>query len=866
MASEIDKYKWLGNEFLSEMEKAAKLDSKQLKKILSGLEGRVKSLGQDFTPCSDSADAQALKTKIDTRWSTLQKQAAARPVGLLDVPAAVLTLLAATTERADIPALSRTCRLFRDTFTHLAKPTDRNLVLSQVIGCQTLTSMKTLKKQVEALNRDYTNYLGEGKKWTLVEVLKRYSLRTIDFSKNGITVQEFDELMLAFQEIRSNMSPINQKVMAQPYVTLGGRKFPEALSKDQVIRIGHKINTEIGTERGPLVLPPAEDVPAQEAFFQEFTIRREMYTKKIMHLKTHPDVLVPLLRELFPDMAVVLQKGKSVNLYGDIRRLDFGNLRIFRPLNPFLRAFCSNLTHLSAPKVRIDIELLKDLQDSLVYVNLGEAGREVVSSNAGFDLTDYFSPKIEYLSLPFVPDPDAVLGYAKGNSKLTKAQVNLTAAEWKDEIVTVLEGLAKSCPNINTLAVSCFQNSHSIAFEAIPDQVKVAGEVIGKFKKLTHLVIQSDWGTAGNLLNLVKHAKSLQRLTIDCNYALIEGEWHRFSQTVFPEELFKISQILPDLKIVVIRAYVSGSDKEIARLIAKTGAKIQFLLEEGAEEHQGGIKNGLILLIELNRILKSADFRGRDFFDELQKLHPHLLGDIYRIMWIHAGMPTIPDFGKRTVQDNPEILRDITLPWVSLKGGNLLEQMIEREFERTQFSFSYGNAGESRKTSDDLALYSHYRSRLQALEALMGDKNIKQGQLCEVFKGLDQDLQNMLGHRLWLAHNKPDEMGYGEKRIAQDVRCLQDVVAKMIPALPVLTFDMTDADRLKGVHALLKGELFIQEELLGIYNSFTHDLRVKMATNLWIEHGKPDELQFGENRIKKDVRSLIAVVENLLKK
>lgn len=74
-----------------------------------------------------------------------------------------------------------------------------NVLLEQITGCTTLSSLKDLRsqsKRLKALNAPHP----EGKEWTISEVLKRYNLKKIDFSQEKLSVKDFEELMDAFEE------------------------------------------------------------------------------------------------------------------------------------------------------------------------------------------------------------------------------------------------------------------------------------------------------------------------------------------------------------------------------------------------------------------------------------------------------------------------------------------------------------------------------------------------------------------------------------------------------------------------------------------------------------------------------------------
>lgn len=70
-------------------------------------------------------------------------------------------------------------------------------VFAEVTDCSSLKSMKTLRRHLRELQLYCPRSVSEGT-WTIAEVLRKYNLKTIDFSQETLTAADRDELIYAF--------------------------------------------------------------------------------------------------------------------------------------------------------------------------------------------------------------------------------------------------------------------------------------------------------------------------------------------------------------------------------------------------------------------------------------------------------------------------------------------------------------------------------------------------------------------------------------------------------------------------------------------------------------------------------------------
>lgn len=819
------------------------------------------------------------------------------------------------------------CRINKSFLTGLLRQTKagssslNQVLLEHVTRTSTITSVKMLKKQLKGLQNHYPD-----KFLSLADVLVIMlpSLRAIDFSEERVTKEEMTELMNAFDKVREKADPIGEKTFKRETITSHLRGIEETLTTDQKATLCEEffLQSLMSLSHDLWVMWLNRDPTGFSRILEESS--RE------------PHELLRTLQRLFPEISFEIMKVDVMEKpYADVRYLNFGTRDFFQNNEAverffqFLKAFCPRLSHLKMNNTLCSSRwsfFEDNYADSLVQIDFGRLQRMRLGAR---EENGIISPNLEYHSESFVETPDFALERIESCPKLTNAQIRTSALGWEDRIVPVLNRLAECCPQIRILELDI------VSIEKDENKIRSLASILGKFKHLKEVIIGVESFTNTDLKLLLSQVKRFERLAF-----------------IYPMEaslLLKVPEDFPRLKCLDL----SGSDFSIHPTtlchLALKYPNLQILRPLSIDSSQGlayrghylsvdDILDNFFLLRDLNQKLKSGNCPGREIFEDLQKLRANLLWDVYYFTWVHAGMPNIPDYGKRILRDNIETLTTMTLPFVSARGTNLLEQLAWREFEtldfieisyqwerwddalhesvdkkryiieslnedvkqkvksalREKFKREGNNVGLSDLQSQSLEdrdvisiwetvqaqartlmeskMQRRVKLQLQAFKALMDVEKVTPKQLLEVYyKMFEIKLKDDLAGALWVVSGKPQESGFGERRIRKDIRSLQDVVAQRIASMPSDPYYIPDpsktkTEHLKEVLTFIDDPNVTQTRLLQVFAALDSDLRDNLMREVWIAHNSPQEWQYGERVIRENVRCLKPVIEKMVAK
>lgn len=843
--------------------------------------------------------------------------------GIEQLPGELLSKIFSFCGTADIPSLSRVNRTFTQIFNEKREVDAAQMLLEQIESCQTITSVKILKQQLKGLQRYCPNHLGESKQWTLAEVLKLMlpSLKAIDFSKGAVSSQEVKELLDAFKEVSQTASPIKGTILKY-------RDVNPALNTEQLNALFFRL---LPDEMNSIHQAQQEGNLERES--ELYLGLEEKKNAKLKALKEYPQNYLAILQELFPEQQFEVL-DYTYQRFGNIQYLDFGPFKIVQAHEqiegPFLRLgalgslllnFCSKLRYFTAipNSAEIELALLESINkyflDSIAHINLRSNHSYIFPVASEFN-----NRNLECLSLDNLERPEALLARAEAYPHLKNVQIFAVWPNAHQILIKAVNRLAENCPRIETLELMCDYTD--------AEDVRSLIEALKKFKQLTKLTIIGPINKE-EVESLLKTMKNLKRLDLDLpalTTAYLLGHIHILVPhleslafrndaarilyfTPITTNLFDVINQLPKLKEISI----DNPSSNVLERLRSTFECVQMQ------------RNNIPLLRNLSQKLRAKDYPGREMFGELQKLSPKVIEDLYYFTWVHAGMPDIPDYGKKILEHDIGILNTITHPFVSLHGSNLLEQLARKQVEQfrahfyqrdldrlkkgnlAQFESLYripkaeieyalwerhGKIGNGSDYLNNLAkperdikdlnlvlsmieplvsdlsrgVQSYHRARLEALRALMQDEKITQPQLLCVFRSLDKDLRDNLAYAIWEVSGKPQEEGFADRKIEADLRSLSDIVSKMIQSLPfdyLPNPEKTIAESLKEVLLHLMNDENIKEHLLKIYSALIPELQEKLKYQLWIAHNKPDEWGFGDRMIREDIRCLIPIIQNL---
>lgn len=744
----------------------------------------------------------------------------------------------------DILTLTKTCKTFKLVFNSSEVSAAGQILLAQVTGCQTLTSMRTLKEQVAGLNRYCPGQLGPGKQWTLAEVLKRYDLKTIDFSEQDPNPADARELMQAFEEIRLSVPPKESIKMESRVRDEGVLSLLASFGEDQrdqfIVFSGLLSPEDTASFQQYIALDPENHLEQQEEYHRLLDEYREA-VMTVPQLKL-AQLLQDFLHESQPDLNLI-KKAYTQKIYGDIQVFRSCNCSDNADFFEFLRAFCPRIKTLAvccrgedgqvdafyrfftAPERRntlIELRFLGGHNSILLNQDLIVCDREFSDYLANQGNLERFEMYRFIGSMSI----SSVVNHCPKLKMFNILLYNTENAEVLKLKEDALKEIADKCRNLESFEISC-EFEHK---EFLP----LIKEIVENNKELKFLNIRSNDDAACDEFfeSIFSSCPNLERLHIknisDRFFSLIPTLLPRLKHMGFPISFFSAESIV---HVLMNSPHLIG----VSFSTTSTHPSVTRILR----------------VHRLNALLKQSNCPGREILSAMKKWDTSFLDDLHHIIWVHEGMPDNQEYGRIALNRDIELLRS-TKPLISLHG-NLLDQLaikegieakclLLREAIRTYVQFTeyvkgtnttalpsevessmqktiedalvrkHGNAGDgndyfceamNQDNKEDYEYVMHLldteikslqdrlvqvrrpyqKNRLQALQILLRDEKITQRQLLVIYESLDKDIQEKLAYYLWEDNQRPSEEGFGEKMIWKDVRCLLTVLERVIESL-----------------------------------------------------------------------------------
>lgn len=232
--------------------------------------------------------------------------------------------------------------------------------------------------------------------------------------------------------------------------------------------------------------------------------------------------------------------------------------------------------------------------------------------------------------------------------------------------------------------------------------------------------------------------------------------------------------------------------------------------------------------------------------------------ELHRVIWLSDKMPNILEYGKTACDKDPTILKNCVKPWLSLRGKNIVEQMLELEKDKQVIVDLHKVLGDLK----DFAL---------VLDCTYYAKDALKKQ----FSQLDDSIRHELQEDVWRVQGSPDIWEFGKEEIEKDVCLLKNLsgrnlVQEKITKINTL-IEQKNADQIKGklgcLLALIKDASVAPIQLIYLYNALPIPTKHQLEGAIWQAH-KPagNEPKYGENAVKRDIRCLQPILENLLKR
>lgn len=663
-----------------------------------------------------------------TERSNLQRKIPGPIVKLPDHPLAVAFSFLGT---AGLPAVARTCKCFHNILTPKEGKRENPgalVLLNSLAQRHTINSMEELYDMVVGLN----HYKVEGRdSWTFAEVLQRCNITKIDFQGQNITPVQIKPLIDALMQVHK------EKPLDIRYLNLGNGAVTLKTVRLDLIAFLKTCCPKLSHFDLPVW-----DPKQAEGVIAHFESPEQMNSLLHFDMRYIPSGI----EEFHLNYDNFLQNQARLTYFSGVHNVDmwhspsnYNGIESAQTLN-MLKEHCPNVTNLTLG-YRDDLE------------ELPNAAIDCVRSN----------PKIESVEL--------VKLY--GGNSLTQFLLKFSEAS----------------TNLRSLVLQCSRN------DILND------DVINSF---------------------IKHAKKIKKLAFEYGSPLTEKSLANLPQ-------------LTDLQYLDLSS-CKNADASLIMQILRSCKQLKTLLLHDRE----GVKylvQGYLDIRQLNMQMRSNGIAGIEFLKKIKKLDPAYLGLLQRCLWIHDGTPNIQDYGQKSLESDPSKLRACKKPLLSLEGGHLLEQMESDLLKQIHIaciihlmdnlkttinsSYMYLSAipnyilneieKESGKDLSDIpyvgpdeknlcsvfcnVLYKHIaildgqleqaradcdKGRLKAFRALLNDPEMKSCQLHEIYKLLDKSLQDKLAYAIYDADSKPDEVGYGERKIKEDARCLLNLIDKVI--------------------------------------------------------------------------------------
>lgn len=603
-------------------------------------------------------------TKVDVLPQKVKVAGPAKRDLISDLPNVILYKVGGMLDGSDIRAVRAVNKHFNVQFTSNVKG-ESQLLLNQVIGCTSLTSLKTLRRQLQELKLHYPNYLGEGKTWSLAEVLKLYSLETIDLSQEVLTLADIEELMSAFDEIMKTSEPKKTVKIEKQAATFAYEIFTNEELQPRLLELA----------KSSKLFPESYVFPKAHLLLWE-TI--------VCALLREPAVKVAELLHDFRDLiglqGDVFSAAYEQGIFGSIEVLNLGmnNPTLdFRLIKPFLKGFCPRLKVFSVRSTNHRMVQrffsTTDRKDTLQYLNSGASMHNDISGALCQLISCQRNLEEALARFPISSYPELTL-LADHCPRITTLALNADPLRQRQDEMGMfnaeLSKVAQKCPNIEKLVLVHF---YELEF------VRHFSSVLKQFGNLKELFIFNavdgnlllDNITSGSLKRLLSKCPQLRSLSIegvspiDLGNCVITDDVINFLPGVLPnlEELTAFSE----QRIL--------SDEAILRFV-KNSPRLTKLNLRGSRNALSSLFTSIFQLRQLSRRLEDKNLLHRDFLKEFNKLPDPIKRSIYSgIAWHFKKEDGL--YGKKLLEEDVFVLKRCTKPYFLYKG-NLLEQQCQR--------------------------------------------------------------------------------------------------------------------------------------------------------------------------------------------
>lgn len=586
---------------------------------------------------------------------------------MADLPRPFLFSVAGMLDEDDRSVLPCVSRLFKQTFTcALLSPTDKNaFILDRVRGCTVLTSLKTLRSQLNELKKHCPNYLGKDKPWTLSEVLKLYSLKKIDFSQERVSLEDVRELMTAFLEITKSGTPKRTiTIEAQAGIFASQIYRGEAL-RDRLIELAGVAGIKIDSS----------------------LTHQDLWETVVCELIKKPTADVAKLMHGFPDLyesenSICLTEPESRDIFGDIEIFNMGlvnrSLDFNEFIRPFLKAFC--------PKLKVFIMNCSDNSRRLVENFFAAADRKDTLICLETSYQVMYREITSNLALLFgchkhlqqVLASHAISNYpelrllADCCPQLT--QLSLSAALLREKGARVKETFFRE---LGILSKKCLKIEKLTLVHVNEEELSGVFFAVGKmFKNLKELTIWN-WGNNGaqrltpaTLRSFLLNCPPLGSLTF-------QGAGFNWENRILTDAV--VSQfplIQPELEELTVYSDINRlTDLAILRFVKNSLKMTKLHLNSSRKDLEEKFAVAFQLR-RLNKILKEKKGTREMFLKEFKKLPSDVIKKIYDAITWHSGQRD-HSFGKRLLEEDIHVLLRYSKPY-TLFTGNLLEQEFAR--------------------------------------------------------------------------------------------------------------------------------------------------------------------------------------------
>lgn len=440
-----------------------------------------------------------------------------------------------------------------------------------------------------------------------------------------------------------------------------------------------------------------------------------------------------------------------------------GNIQVFcaesykadAKLFEFLKTFCPNIKELAVRCTTDEIQnaifrffSTPDRRDTLVRLDFRRIPSGLGQLELNLAQKDFIlnQRNLEVFPSYCITSPEELNFLAEHCPKLSKLKVDMyQLREFPDGVkgwTEAFELLEKKCTKIT-----------KIVLRLVPPLDKnilaLLKSVFEKNEKLNSLVLYSylDVIDPENYESLLFSCKNLQKLAIE---------------DIVPAELIsQLPVVLPLLQILQFNCGIISQESLLQASVdcIRNGASLtQIALSSPVSESVFQTLLPILQLRRLNHLVNQENCSGRKLLDEMKET-ASVNKDIYFLVGIHENFPADIELALR---NNLEILKS-RKPLLSFHG-NLLEQLIVKKCLEANNTLSR----------------SYQKERLQAFQVMLSDEKMTQRQLYEIYKSLDKDTRETLAYHLWEYNNRPTEERFGENLIKTDIRCLLNILTKVI--------------------------------------------------------------------------------------